>query len=103
MDQASELEVVDQSNSSLSSSGQLDDGIGLHQMEDVGPSQMAVGPSIAAAESGISSSGPLGPADTGHQREQDRSTPQTGNGFEVVSVDLTISLFLLGSSVTTTV
>eukprot|EP00731_Ephydatia_muelleri_P027695 Em0019g568a len=79
VDQASELEVVDQSNSSLSSSGQLDDGIGLHQMEDVGPSQMAVGPSIAAAESGISSSGPLGPADTGHQREQDRSTPQTGS------------------------
>lgn len=77
VDQASELEAVDQSNSSLSSSGQLDDGIGLHQMEE---SQMAVasGPTIAA-ESGTSSSGSLGPADTGHQREQDRTTPQTGS------------------------
>lgn len=63
----------DQSNSSLSSSGQLEDGIGPHQMEDVGPSQ------IVAADNSAPSSGSLAPTNTGHQREQDGTTQQTGS------------------------
>lgn len=77
----SDLEVVEQSNSSLSSSGQLDDA-GPHQMEDggvaEGPSQLGV-TSSPMLDAENSTSGPSAPANTGHQREQDGTSPRTGN------------------------
>ena len=80
----SELEVVEQGNSSLSSNDQLEDDVGTHHMEDgvgEGPSQMGVtsDPMLVADNGAASSGGSSSPANTGHQREQDGATPSTGS------------------------